>query len=91
MENVVEGIPASLYENLSKNLIEIVLGTQDKNAVPADIAKKVIYLWRQDQLATPTGVSTLMEAAVMVDANATYSTLDKLGLPEITIALKNLQ
>lgn len=90
MENVVEGIPNSLYEDLSKRLVSLVLGTQDKDAVPADLAKKIIYLWRQDQLASPTGIATLLEAAAMVNADETYSTLDELGLQEVAISLKTL-
>ncbi len=90
MENIVEGIPTSLYGNLSKKLINLVLGTKDKNAVPADLAKKIIYLWRQDQLASPTGIKTLLEAAVMVDAEATHSTLEELGLQEVVTTLRNI-
>ena len=90
MEKAVEKIPSSLLGDLSKNLVNIVLGTKDKNAVPAELAKKVIYLWRQDQLATVTGLTTLMEVSLMVDAEETYSTLDKLGLQEITTTIKSL-
>jgi len=90
MEKAVEKIPSSLLGDLSKNLVNIVLGAKDKNAVPTDLAKKVIYLWRQDQLATVTGLTTLMEVSLMVDAEETYSTLDKLGLQEITGTIKSL-
>lgn len=91
MESVVERIPNSLYGDLSKRLVNLVLGTQDKNAVPAELAKKIIYLWRQDQLASTTGVMTLLEAAITVDAEATYASLDELGLKEVTVVLKTLR
>ena len=90
MESVVEGIPNSLYEDLSKKLVGLVLGTQDKDAVPTDLAKKIIYLWRQDQLASPAGLVALLDAAVMVDSEVTYSALDKLGLQEVVASLKKL-
>ncbi len=86
----MEGVPNSLYGDLSKRLVNIVLGTKDKDAVPPELAKKIIYLWRQDQLASPTGIATLLEAAIVVNAEATYSSLDELGLQEVTIALKSL-
>lgn len=91
MERVVENIPASLHGDLSKKLVSIVLGTQDKNAVPSELAKKVIYLWRQDQLASPTGITALLEAATMADAEATFSCLDALGLQKICSKLRSLQ
>jgi hypothetical protein len=90
MESIVERIPNSLHGDLSNRLIEIVLGTKEKNVIPTEMAKKIIYLWRQDQLASPTGVDALLEAAVMVDVEATHSILDQLGLQEVTVALRNL-
>jgi hypothetical protein len=90
MESVVDGVPDSLYGDLSKKLVGIVLGTQDKDAVPTELAKKIIYLWRQDQLASPTGLVALLDAGVMVDSEKTYSTLDELGLQEVVASLKKL-
>jgi hypothetical protein len=90
MESVVDGVPDSLYEDLSKKLVGIVLGAQDKDAVPTELAKKIIYLWRQDQLASPTGLVALLDAGVMVDSEVTYSALDELGLQEVVASLKKL-
>lgn len=90
MESIVEGVPASLRDDLSKNLVAITLGTRDKSAIPTELAKKIIYIWRQDQLASISGIQALMEAALLVDAEATYGLLDELGLQELTIALKSL-
>ena len=91
MNTVVESVPASLYGDLSKKLVSLVLGTTDKDAIPSDLAKKIIYLWRQDQLASRTGIQTLLEAAHMADPEGTYTLLNELGLKELTVALKNLQ
>ena len=90
MEKTVESIPNSLLGDLSNKLVDIVLGAEDKNAVPADLAKKVIYLWRQDQLASYTGITALMEASLKVDINRTFHTLEELGLNEITVSIRNL-
>jgi hypothetical protein len=89
MEKISEKIPISLHQKLSKNLISIVLDAEKKNIVPSDLAKKIIYLWRQEQLATPTGIATLLEAAMKVSTTRTFNAMDELGLNEITIALKN--
>ena len=88
MEKTVEKIPVSLHKNISEKLINIILDTEAKNAIPSDMAKKIIYLWRQEQLATPTGIQTLLEASIKADSEKTYSVLDELGLQEITVALK---
>jgi hypothetical protein len=88
MEEIVENIPVSLYTNLSEKLVYIVLSTKDKNAVPAETAKEIIYLWRQDQLASPTGIRILINAASRVNAEATYGTMDELGLNAVTANLR---
>ncbi len=88
MEPTLERIPSSLHGDLSKKLIEIVLDTKDKNAIPTELAKKIIYLWRQDQLATKTGIEALIEGAIKVDSSMTVQLLDELGLQEVSIALK---
>ena len=87
----MEGIPSSLHRDLSKKLVAIVLGARDRDAVPTELARKIIYIWRQDQLASKTGITALLEAALIVNAEATYTLLDELGLQEQTISLKSLQ
>ncbi len=81
-------IPSSLYGDLSKKLIEIVLKSKDKNAIPSELAKKIIYLWKIDHLATKTGIEVLIEGSIMADEAMTFQLLDELGLGEVSISLK---
>lgn len=89
MESVIESIPTSLRGDLSKKLIGIVTGSQDKNAIPTELAKKIIYLWRRDQMAAPVGLMALLEGAMMVDAEETHNVLDELGLSQVTVHLRS--
>ena len=84
----MNGIPTTLRGDLSNKLIDIVLGSEDKSAVPTDLAKRVIYLWRQDQLASSAGIATLLDAACLVDIDKTCYTLDELGLQKVSVAIK---
>jgi hypothetical protein len=88
MEELVEKIPVSLHKKLSDSLVNTILDAKKKDSVPTDTAKRIIYLWRQDQLATPNGLATLIDAAVMADAEGAYKVLDELGLNAISVALK---
>jgi hypothetical protein len=90
MENRMEDVPTSLLDDLSKKLVTIVLESRDKNAVPTELAKKIIYLWRQDQLASKTGIEALLSGSLKVDAEATYRLLDELGLYELALTLRNI-
>lgn len=90
METLVDKIPVSLHETLSGRLVNIILDSDRKDAVSTELAKKIIYLWRQDQLATPAGVRIMLDAAVMSNAERAYEILDELGLQEITVSIKAL-
>ena len=86
----INNVPVSLYKPLSDKLVSIILGADDRNAVSAEMTKKIIYLWRQDMLASPTGIEALVKAAAQVDSTAVVKVMDDLGLKELTVAVKNL-
>lgn len=86
----VNKVPVSLYKTLSDKLVSIILDSDERDAVSAETTKKIIYLWRQDQLASPTGIETLMRAAATVDQAAVSKVMDDLGLKELTLAVRNL-
>jgi hypothetical protein len=86
----MNNVPASLYKPLSEKLVSIILESKDRNAVSAEMTKKIIYLWRQDMLASPTGIEALVKAAVQVDSADVAKVMDDLGLKELSVALKNL-
>jgi len=86
----INKVPVSLYKTMSEKLVSIILNSDDKDAVSTEMTKKIIYLWRQDQLASPTGIETLIKAAASVDSHAVSKVLEDLGLMELTVAVKNL-
>jgi hypothetical protein len=87
---VINKVPVSLYKTMSDKLVSIILDSDDRDAVSTEMTKKIIYLWRQDQLASPTGIETLIKAAATVDSLAVSKVMDDLGLKELTVAIKNL-
>jgi hypothetical protein len=87
---VVENIPASLYKPLSDKLISVILDSEDSSTISTETTKKIIYLWRQDQIASPTGIELLLRTAVKVDATETSKILNDFGLQELKVAAKNL-
>jgi hypothetical protein len=81
-------IPVSLYKTLSDKLVSIILDGDNKDAISSETTKKIIYLWRQDQLASPVGIETLLTTAMKVDSSAVEAVLDNFGLHEVAIAVK---
>jgi hypothetical protein len=86
----ISKIPVSLYKSLSDKLVSVILDSDDRDAISTEETKKIIYLWRQDQLASPTGIETLLNAGVKVDQSAVGKILYDLGLQEVSIAVKAL-
>ena len=84
----INKIPVSLYKNLSDKLVSVILDSDDRDAISTDETKKIIYLWRQDQLASPTGIETLLHAGAKVDQVAVEKILNDLGLQEIAVMVK---
>ena len=84
----INKIPVSLYKSLSDKMVSVILDSDDRDAISTEETKKIIYLWRQDQLASPTGIETLLHAGVKVDQAAVEKILDDLGLNEVAIAVK---
>lgn len=85
----INKIPVSLYKSLSDKLVSVILDSDDRDAISTEETKKIIYLWRQDQLASPMGIETLLKSGVKVDQTAVEKILDDLGLKEIAIAIKS--
>ena len=83
-------IPVSLHKNLADKLVSVMLDTENRSAISSEETKKIIYLWRQDQLASPTGIETLLNAGVKIDGEAVYKILDDLGLKEVVAEVKVL-
>ena len=86
----MNNIPVTLYKNLSDKLVSIILDSEDRNAISTETTKKIIYLWRQDQLASPTGIETLLTAGMKVDQSAVEQILDNLGLQEVAVEVRAL-
>ena len=86
----VNKIPVSLHKTLSDKLVSIILDAKNRDAVSSESTKKIIYLWRQDQLASPTGIETLLDAGMKVDQSAVEKILDNLGLQEVAVSISAL-
>ena len=84
----INKIPVSLYKSLSDKLVSVILDSDERDAISTEETKKIIYLWRQDQLASPTGIETLLNAGVKVDQGTVEKILDDLGLQEVAISVR---
>ena len=87
-KEVVRIIPTSLYNIVSKRLVEIILGTKKTESLPTSLAKSILYLWQRDQLENEVGIEKLLEAAMFVEPEKTLNFFREIGLQEIVVPLK---
>jgi len=88
LEKVARNIPASLWNEASEKLVDIVLNSPNASKMPSDLAKTILYYWQRDQLVTEVGLHRLLEASMILEPEKTISLMEELGLPEIVAMLK---
>ncbi len=88
MEKIARKIPASLWNEASEKLVDMVLNSSNASKMPSDLAKTILYYWQRDQLATEVGLQRLLEASMLLEPEKTLSLMEELGLLEIVAMLK---
>jgi len=90
LEKIARNIPASLWNETSEKLIDVVLNSANASKMPSDLAKTILYYWQRDQLATEIGLHRLLEASMILEPEKTMSLMGELGLSEIVAMLKEI-
>ena len=88
-EKIANSIPKSIWKDTSEELIDLILSSSNGDKMPSDLAKTILFYWQRDQLATEIGLQRLIEASMILNKEKTLSKLEKLGLPELVVTLKN--
>jgi len=87
-EKIARNIPASLWNEASEKLVDIVLNSQNASKMPSDLAKTILYYWQRNQLATEGGLQHLLEASMSLEPEKTVNLMEELGLPQVVAMLK---
>jgi hypothetical protein len=89
LSNVAKKVPASIREIVVEKLMDLILNSKNAGNMPSGLAKTILYYWQRDVLTTDVGMERLLEAAVLLEPEATVTTLGtELGLQEVAIMLK---
>ncbi len=88
LPNHVVKIPQASRAHLSIRLVDILLNAKGADKVPSRLAKSFLYLWQKDRLTEDEGLSVLLEAAILLDADSTIKELRELGLAEVADSIQ---
>ena len=85
---LVELIPPAKWEPLSNRLVDFILTSKNDEKMPSPLANNILYFWQQDVLESESGLSALLEAAVLLEPEKTFGVLTELELANVTEQLK---
>jgi len=91
-QKIVKNIPAEKREKLSDKLIDLILRTKNEDKMPGSLANTLLNQWQLGPLTTEAGLSTLLEAAVLLESEKTMEFLEQeLKLLDIVKAIKGVK
>jgi hypothetical protein len=76
-------VDASTWQPLSNKLVDLILTTKNDEKMPGPLARRILYLWQQDSLASKLGLAVLLEAAVKLEPERALSILSELQLRDL--------
>jgi hypothetical protein len=86
---IVKMVPAAKREKLSTKLMDLILKSKSADKMPSSLARTLLHHWQQGPLTTEIGLSTLLEAAVILESEKTIEALkEMLQLPDVAEAIR---
>jgi len=80
---LVELIPRDKRESTADKLVKIILSSKNDDKMPSDLANIFLRQWQQNLLTSEHGLSTLLNAAVLLEQEKALSVLRELRLNEL--------
>jgi hypothetical protein len=88
---LVDGIPPAKYEELSEKLADCILTSKNDGKMPGQLANTILFHWQQDTLESQSGLSALLEAAILLEAEKTINAFNELQMENIAAQIKEAQ
>jgi len=85
---IIDNVSVLKREVLSTKLIDVILLSRNDDKLPSQLANTILQQWQQDTLLTESGLTALLEAAVLLDPTKTVEALTALELADIAGQIK---
>jgi hypothetical protein len=79
-KDIIKKVKDEERNDLSEKLTDVILEAKEGASVPSSLAKKILYRWQGDQLASEKGLKYLLKAAMKADEERSKAILDEMGL-----------
>jgi hypothetical protein len=77
---LVEAIPVVKREPLSNKLMDLILSSKNDERMPTQLANTILHYWQNDILISESGLTALLEAAVLLEPDKTIEVFTQLEL-----------
>jgi hypothetical protein len=85
---IIDNVSVLKREVLSTKLIDVILLSKNDDKMPSQLANTILQQWQQDTLITESGLTALLEVAVLLDPTKTVEALTALELADIAGQIK---
>jgi len=89
--SLVEAIPVVKRALLSKKLVDLLLSSKNDEKIHPQLANSILYHWQNDVLSSESGLTALLEAAVLLEPDKTLEAFAQSELTEFAERLKEVQ
>jgi len=85
---LVEFIPVAKREMLSDKLVDFILTSKNDEKMPSQLANTILHHWQQDVLESESGLTALLEAALLLEPEKTLGAFTELEMAHIAEQIK---
>ncbi len=85
---LVETVPPGKKEALLNKLVDVILSSKNDDIMPSRLANRILHQWQQDTLISEFGLTSVLEAAILLDSTKTVESLTTLELTDIAELVK---
>jgi len=85
---LVELIPVAKWESLSDKLVDFILTSKNDEKMPNQLANTILHYWQQDVLKSESGLTALLEAALLLEPDKTINAFSELQMVNIAEQIK---
>jgi len=85
---LVELISVVKREALSNKLVDFILTSKNDEKMPSQLAHTILHYWQQDTLEGESGLTALLEAALLLEPEKTINVFSELEMANIAEQVK---
>jgi len=85
---LVELIPTANREMISQKLVDFILTSKNDEKMPSQLANAILHFWQHNVLESESGLTVLLEAALLLEPDKTVSVFSELQMTIIAEQIK---